>query len=186
MTDPESQPVRGRNVAESMLAIEQRDPVRLLDQWRRGVRIAHIAHTRAATEFAGRNRVLGIGATVSTAVVGTTLFTSLSNSNNQNLVLVAALMSVVAIVLTALQTFLNYGDLVTSHRAAANAYGDLRRRIEQLLVFGDAAQLQEPMAEIAGIWTKLEQDSVDVPQRIYAGAAKSVAQREAAGDQGVA
>ncbi len=63
-------------------------------------------------------------------------------------------------------------------RAAAGAYGDLRRRAEQLVVFGDPAELREPMAEIAATWTKLEQDSPDLPQGIYSYATKWVATRE--------
>jgi hypothetical protein len=171
-------PTKGKAARESMRLADHRDPVELLEQWRRGIRTAHVGHTRAATVFAGRARALGVGATLATAVVGTTLFSSLSASPDPRLVTFAALGSVVAVILTAMQTFLNYGDLVTGHRAAASAYGDLRRRIEQLLVFGDPAQLREPMAEIAATWTKLEQDSTDIPRPFYEYAQKWVAQRE--------
>jgi hypothetical protein len=158
---------------------DHRDPVALLEQWLRGIRIAHVGHTRAATVFSRRARFFGVAATLVTAIVGTTLFSSLTSSPDPRLVTFAALASVVAVILTALQTFLNYGELVTGHRAAAGAYGDLRRRAEQLLVFGEVTQLRDPMAEIAATWTKLEQDSPDLPQGIYLYASKWVATREA-------
>ena len=162
----------------SMQVPEHHDPVELLEQWHRGIKIGHVGHTRAATVFARRARAFGVGATLATAVVGTTLFSSLSTSPDPRLVTFAALASVVAVILTALQTFLNYGELVTGHRAAAGAYGDLRRRTEQLLVFGDATRLREQLAEIAKTWAKLEQDSPDLPQGLYEYAAKWVATRE--------
>lgn len=161
-----------------MREAEHRDPVALLEQWLRGIKISHVGHTRAATVFARRGRWIGLAATLVTAIVGTTLFSSLTSSPDPRLVTFAALASVVAVILTALQTFLNYGELVTSHRAAAGAYGDLRRRAEQLLVFGAATELREAMAEIAATWTKLEQDSPDLPQGIYSYATKWVATRE--------
>jgi hypothetical protein len=162
----------------SMQVAEHRDPVALLEQWLRGIRIAHVGHARAATVFARRGRVLGLAATIVSVVVGTTLFSSLGTSTDARLITFAALMSVLAVVLTALQTFLNYGELVTGHRAAAGAYGALRRRAEQLLVFDDPAGLREPMAQIAETWTKLDQDSPDLPQGIYEYASKWVATRE--------
>jgi len=162
----------------SMQVAEHRDPVALLEQWLRGIRIAHVGHTRAATVFARRGRILGIGATIVSAVVGTTLFSSLGTSADVRLITFAAIMSVAAVILTALQTFLNYGELVSAHRAAAGAYGSLRRRAEQLVVFEDPAKLREPMSQIADTWTKLDQDSPDLPQGIYEYASKWVATRE--------
>jgi hypothetical protein len=167
-----------RAETEEMRDAEHRDPVALLEQWLRGIKISHVGHTRAATVFARRARYFGVGATLVTAVVGTTLFSSLTTAPDPRLVTFAAIGSVVAVILTALQTFLNYGELVTGHRAAAGAYGDLRRRAEQLLVFGEAKELRDPMAEIATTWTKLEQDSPDLPQGIYSYATKWVATRE--------
>jgi len=168
----------------SMELAEHRDPVALLEQWLHGIKIAHVGHTRAATVFASRGRAFGVGATLAAAIVGTTLFSSLSSSPDPRLVTFAALGSVVAVILTALQTFLNYGELVTGHRAAAGAYGDLRRRAEQLLVFGDRTKLRDPMAEIAATWAKLEQDSPDLPQGIYQYATKWVVTREGNARQG--
>ena len=143
------------------------DPLALLHQWLVGIKIAHVGHTRAATIYARRNRWLGGLATLASAVVGTTLFTSLSTSDKGTIVTFAAIVSVATVVLTALSTFLNYADLVTGHRAAASTYGALRRRVEQLVVFGEPDKLRDEMTDIAATWSKIEQDAVDLPPGMY-------------------
>jgi hypothetical protein len=152
---------------EVLRAAEHPDPEALVEQWLRGVKVAHVGHTRAATVFSRRGRVIGVAATFVTTVVGTTLFSTLSSSPDPRLVAFAALASIAAVILSALQTFLNYGELVSGHRAAASAYGDLRRRLEQLLVFADATHIRTKMPEIGAAWTKLEQDSPDLPSGLY-------------------
>ena len=143
------------------------NPDELLEQWLRGIKIEHVGHTRAASVYARRNRLLGAAATLMSTVVGSTLFASLSSSDKTTIVTVAAIISVFTIVLTALSTFLNYSELVSSHRAAATAYAALRRRVEQLHVFGEPDKLRDEMASIADTWTKTEQDNVDLPSNFY-------------------
>lgn len=165
--------------APAVAAAQAKDPMKLLNQWQRGIRISHVGHRRAAAVFARRARALGVGATVVSAIVGTTLFSSLTTSTDQRLIIVAAALSVVAVILTALQTFLNYGDLAAGHRTAATAFGDLRRRVEQLVIFGSPDELRQGMAEIGETWTKLDQESPELPQGIFNTAMKWVTRREA-------
>lgn len=119
-----------------------------------------------------------MAATIVSAAVGTTLFSTLAASTDVRLVTFAAFLSVIAVILVALQTFLNYGELSVSHRAAASAYGDLRRRIEELLVFGRGDEMQKPLAKIRASWAKLDQDSPDLSPGMFDYARKWVAKRE--------
>jgi hypothetical protein len=156
---------------------EPGDARALLLQWLKGIKIAHVGHRRAATVFGRRARILGVAATLASAVVGTTVFASLSESADQRLLAVAAVLSVVAVIMSALQTFLNYGELVASHRQAANGYAGLRRRVDHLLVFADADELRDAMAAIATDWTKLDEEAPDLPSGIFEYASKWVGRR---------
>jgi hypothetical protein len=155
------------------------DAEKLLAQWLHGIKISHVGHKRAAAVFARRARALGVAATVISAIVGTTLFSTLATVADERVIAAAALLSVIAVVLTALQTFLNYSELAAGHRTAATAYGDLRRRMEQLVVFGSPAGLREQMADIGETWAKLDQESPDLPQGIFDYAMKWVTKRGA-------
>jgi hypothetical protein len=153
-------------------SLEDTDPEVLLRQWVRGIRVYHIGHRRAAVIFARRARFLGVLTTLASAVVGTTIFSSLANSTDSRWIVLAGALSVGAVITSALQTFLNYGELVASHRTAATAYGGLRRKAEQVVVFTPGNALRDPMAEIATEWTKLDQDSPDLPDGIFRDAMK--------------
>jgi len=146
---------------------EDVDPLKLLDQWHTGIRMAHIGHDRMASLAFGRARTVGILATAGSAVAGTTLVSSLATSSDDRWIAFAAILSVLAAVLSALQTFLNYGDLAARHRSAASSYGDLRRRAEELQAFKRGVDLEGPMGELRLAWTKLDQESPSIPQRVH-------------------
>ena len=156
---------------------EPNDAKTLLRQWLHGIKISHVGHRRAATVFGRRARVLGVLATLASAVVGTTVFASLSEASDPRLLVVAAILSVVAVIMSSLQTFLNYGELVAAHRRAGTGYAALRRQVDHLLAFGQPDALPDAMAEIAATWTKLDEDSPDLPSGIFEYAVKWVGKR---------
>jgi hypothetical protein len=160
------------------LPVETDDATALLRQWLYGIRISHVGHRRAATVFARRARILGVSATLASAVVGTTVFASLSESADQRLLVIAAILSVVAVIMSSLQTFLNYGELVAAHRSAGTGYAALRRRVDQIVVFAKPDDLADSMADISTTWTKLDEDSPDLPSGIFEYAVKWVGSRQ--------
>jgi len=160
------------------LSAEPDDAMALLRQWLHGIKISHVGHRRAATVFGRRARILGVLATLASAVVGTTVFASLSESADPRLLVAAAILSVVAVIMSSLQTFLNYGELVAAHRSAGTGYAALRRRVDHLIVFAKPDELPDSMAEIAATWTKLDEDSPDLPSGIFEYAVKWVDKRQ--------
>lgn len=106
---------------------------RVLADWYRRARDAQFAHYSAASRYAILARLLGIPSVVLSAVVGTALFASLQEETAAPfyLRLALGLVSVLAGVLAALQTFLGFGERADRHRAAGSAYGAVRREIEQ-------------------------------------------------------
>jgi hypothetical protein len=149
----------------------------LLRQWIAGIRLNHIGHRRAATVYARRARALGVITTLASTIVGTTLFSSLANSQDSRLIVAAAIASLFALVASALQTFLNYSELAAAHRGAAVGYGALRRRSEQLLAFPPDGGLDEPMRETSTIWNKLDEESPELPDGMFEYANRWVARR---------
>jgi hypothetical protein len=119
---------------------------------------------------------LGLVVTILSVFVGTSLFTGLASSKNLGtIVLVAGAVSAVTAVLTAAQTFLNYGELAEKARNAANSYGVLRRNLEETLATTtDSQKLAATMDDIGKQWDKLDSEAPIVPQRIYSKAAADV------------
>ncbi|MGD6808664.1 MAG: SLATT domain-containing protein [Candidatus Bathyarchaeia archaeon] len=141
-----------------------------LQKWRNGIKIDHNSHLRAATHYTQRSQILGAIVVIFTTIVGTAVFTSIASNGTSSVVLqiLAGFLSIIAAVLSSLNTFLNYGKLAESHRSAAVKYGNLRREIEQLLCFMDAdANLDETMKSIRTRWDAIDLEAPEIPQKIH-------------------
>lgn len=87
--------------------------------------------------FGKRNVQVGLPAIVFSTIVGTSVFASLNNDDIPQVAkIVVGLISVVAAVLTALQTFLGFSERAEKHRTTAVRYGAVGREIEQFLETG--------------------------------------------------
>src|SRR2546428_35193 len=109
------------------------EPHLLLTQWLNGIKIAHVAHSRAAASYRLRGQLLGVPVTVFTVVIGTSVFTTLHSSPNERIIIMIGVTSVLAAVLSGVQTFLNYPEQAARHQAAGTKYGRLRRRVEEVI-----------------------------------------------------
>jgi hypothetical protein len=149
----------------------------LLDQWHRGIRLLHIAHAKAAARFRRWGRLLGVPVIVLTTVVGTSIFATISEQAiSENWKIAAGLMSGLAAVLSALQTFLDYGVLAEKHNLASIAFGALRRDLERALDAGpfDGGTRGQIMKEIKDRWAEIEREAPIVPDNLHRKAAKQV------------
>lgn len=157
----------------------------LLDQWHRGIRLWHIAHAKAAAHFRWRGRLLGVPVVILTTIVGTSIFATISEQAVSDTWKIAAgLMSGLAALLSALQTFLNYGVLAEKHNIASIAFGALRRDLERALdasPHGGEIRAQI-MKEIGDRWAEIEREAPIVPVNIHRHAAKQVDARQAQDD----
>ena len=125
-----------------------------------------------------RARVLGIPTVVLTAATGTALFATLTKDQaSQTLRLVLGLVSVLAAVLAALQTFLGYGQRADKHRTTAAAYGSIRREIEQYQALGPSSrdELERMMAKLRSRLDEVSRSAPDVPHRSWAKAQPDIA-----------
>jgi hypothetical protein len=125
----------------------------LLLVWEKRVWAASMAHYRRATRLRRGHVMLGVPVVVVTALVGTTLFATISSNLEQfsrSWRLVVGGVSVSAAVLSAIQTFFNFGQRADWHVLAADWYMALRRRIEELRALppearGDAKQVLDEL-----------------------------------------
>src|SRR4051812_10567533 len=93
------------------------------------------AHYLAAEINGRKNRWLGIPVTALTAVVATSIFGTLSQK--ETIIWLSILtggLSVVAAILSSLQTFLRYSEIAQDHRIAAVAYESMRRSLDLFLL----------------------------------------------------
>lgn len=147
----------------------------LINQWKKGLRIRHIAHTRAFRYYKLWDRIVGLVATLISAVVATTVFASMAESGTKTLIVVAGGISVLSTLVAATYTFLKFGELSERHTQAAASFGQLRRELEIYMMDDkidsiDHAKLQEFNAT----WSELEKKVPSIPQRIYEKAKKTV------------
>ncbi len=141
-----------------------------LEKWRWAIKVAHNSHIRAAVYYNKRGRMLGVPVVIFTTIVGTAVFTSIATSGTSSVALqvIAGTLSIIAAVLSSLNTFLNYGELAERHRSASVKYGNIRREIEQIECFMDTkTDLETIMKDIRTRWDAVDLETPEVPQDIH-------------------
>jgi len=140
-------------------------PTDLISCWQSRINRMKDAHYAAATELQRGHMYLGLPATIGSAVVGATVFTSLATSTSVGVQIAAGLLSLVAGVLAALQTFLRQAERAEQHRLAGARYGTLKSEIELLATFPppDPAQLEVSLHALRHRWDEIREKSPAIP-----------------------
>jgi hypothetical protein len=99
--------------------------------------------------------------------VGTAVFSSLEKSADIRLQIGVGLLSVVAAVLTGLQTFLRYAELAEKHRLAGARFANLKHRIELLMTLPAEADMRSQLAVIEETWAKLREESPSLSSGVW-------------------
>ena len=139
----------------------------VIQKWYDRVSATQYAHYSSSRYYSSRNLWLGIPAVVLSTVVGTTIFASIKAEQVDAWIQIAVgLASVLAAVLTGLQTLLGYSTLAEKHRLAGAKYGVIGRELEYLL----AAPSNITPVTITSLQKRLEEfaiESVNNPKSIY-------------------
>ncbi len=77
------------------------------------------------------------------------------------------LLSVVAAVLTGLQTFLRYAELAEKHRLAGARFANLKHRIELLMTQPAESDMRSQLAAIEETWAKLREESPSLSSGVW-------------------
>jgi hypothetical protein len=104
----------------------------VLNDWYSRVVTTQRAHYLSADHYGHKKFLLGVPAVILSTVVGTTVFATLQKQPETWLQITVGLASVVAALLTSLQTFLGYSERAEKHRIAGAKYGALGRHLEML------------------------------------------------------
>jgi hypothetical protein len=131
------------------------------------------AHFRVAQRKKWQHRQLGIISTIVSAIVGTSVFVSISKSPDASVQTTTGMLAVLAIVLTGLQTFLNLADEAAEHRSAAAKYEAVKRSAEFFIMKNpenknsSTAEALEELDRIRKTLDELALASPTVPDRVY-------------------
>jgi hypothetical protein len=124
-----------RSVKETLPGASWDDEVeRLYQSWLRRVAAAEAGHRLMADRMRHRYLFLGVPVVVLTTIVGTSVFASLQDAKVSTTIRVCVgSTSILAAVISSLQTFLRYGMRSEGHRVAAIRYETLRRDMAEVL-----------------------------------------------------
>jgi len=141
----------------------------LLQAWSEKAHDHEKTNYEAAHVYRKRYSQLGIPLVILTAVVGTGIFGTLEKSASVAWRVAVGVLSVLTTILTAIQTFLRYGEKAEKHRNVAVRYGEIRRDIDLTLALppalrGDAKKFLETIkAQLDAI----EADAPEIDRAIY-------------------
>lgn len=137
----------------------------LITDWFRRVRESQRLHYECGTHYSRLNYLLGIPAIVLAAGVGTAVFASFDKAAAGFLKICLGLISIVAAVLSSLQTFLGFGQRADRHRLIGSRYGALRRSLEFLKTFPpeNRESLEQELEKIKKEMDDLAQNAPHVP-----------------------
>ena len=139
----------------------------LIEQWRFRNHRVQLAHYECARRFERFHLWLGLPAVALSTFVGTAVFSSLEKSADIRLQIGVGLLSVVAAVLTGLQTFLRYAELAEKHRLAGARFANLKHRIELLMTLPAEADMRSQLVAIEEAWAKLREESPSLSSGVW-------------------
>jgi hypothetical protein len=159
------------------------DTKKLLDQWRQGLRISHRAHFEAAKYYQGLHLWFGLPSLVISTLFGTTVFTTLQGSPVTWVKYFMAILSLIMILMSSLQTFFRYAERSERHSTAGVQIGEIRRELEQQLAFSDQKPIdQDLITKLRKRWDAVDSQAPTIPSRIYNRTAKLVMDEEGAAE----
>ncbi|MEN3316331.1 MAG: hypothetical protein V7605_2565 [Acidimicrobiaceae bacterium] len=143
----------------------------LLRDWRNRALAASTAHYKLATRLKNRNLGLGIPVVILSSIVGSSLFATIDDKTKVpvGVRFAIAVVSMIAAVLSALQTFLRFGARAEKHVFAADWYAAVRREIDQYIVLSpaDRGRPKELLDRLRKEMGKVGQQAPEIPEPLW-------------------
>lgn len=151
-------------------------PHQLVLAWIRRARESQFSHYGQATKFRRASLWLGVPVIVLTTIVGTAVFTSIAHgSQSPEVKLSLGLLSVLAAVLSSLQTFMKLPEKAELHRKFGAKYGSIRRRLEQVYSDREGQQITHQVLELLNReLSAIAEEAPDVPDKALKNVQKSI------------
>ncbi|WP_163000025.1 SLATT domain-containing protein [Pseudomonas viridiflava] len=148
--------------------LEFRSSAEVLQRWLKRSRESQLSHQLMAERLSSVHRWLGVLTIGITAIVGaTTLLATLGDVSK----VLLALLTLLAAILSSLQTFLKLEDRTNLHRISGAGYGQVRRKLE-LAVALESSEKEIRLKEAESELNKLATESPSVSKRVYDAALK--------------
>lgn len=127
------------------------------------------AYYEAARQPDGRHYWFGIRVVTLTAIVGTAVFASISKSPNKDIQILVGMLSILAAVLSALQTFLRFSARAEKYRVAGANFANIKANIEILQISPPSSPggYARAMKDIEAAWDKVRKESPNLPRRLW-------------------
>ncbi len=142
----------------------------LLRDWHDRAAAARSAHYLLATRMRKRNIGIGVPSVVFSAVVGTSLFATLSEANVAKSFRVAiGLVSLAAAVLAALQSFFGFSERAERHVIAGDWYSAVKRQLEEIIALPQEER-DPPRECLDGVrkeMSKISQQAPEIGQTLW-------------------
>jgi hypothetical protein len=145
---------------------EQRE---LLKYWQLNLQLFLRGHYAASVGCERKNLLLGAPTFILSAIVGTSVFSTLATEPTTEAKIAVGLTSMLVTVLAALQTFLRYSERGEKHRISGATFAALHKEIGQLLVVSpiDEQKLGDAITSIRHRWDELSKESPTIPEKIW-------------------
>ena len=138
--------------------------------WLRRCRESQFAHYEVANNYAGYHKNFGIPTIIVAAIVSCSVFAAIQKEGGEEVKFIAAVLSILSVVLASLQTFLKLFETSAAHKAAGAEYAALRRQLEVIHASSkvkDPLQIAEIGEKISALATKVPNISKKVFDRIH-------------------
>jgi len=143
--------------------------------WLRRARESQMAHYEMANILARRGQWIGAPVILITAVVGTSVFASVAaEAISIQAKVIVGLLSVIAAVLSSLQTFFKFSERAEKHRAFAARFGAVRRELETLYAEGGAPKEPHYVGVLREKLDRLAEEAPHVPAKVFLEIQRSV------------
>jgi mannose/fructose-specific phosphotransferase system component IIA len=137
-----------------------------------------LAHGMAADRTEALSRWLGVPVVVLTAIVGTSVFASLSDLGKSQVAVavITGALSLLATALSSMQTFLNFAGRAEAHKRAGARFNALRSSLERLRFTEDQTELQESVGKLDKQFAEIFDESPRASLALQEKARQSMAQ----------
>lgn len=143
--------------------VEFRNTSDVLSRWLKRSRESQLSHHLMCERLEARHTLLGFSVISITSIVGaTTIATDISKCWQ----IILGLLTLLATILTALQTFLKLEDRANRHRIAAAGYAQVRRNLELANTLS-AEEMENRVKDAELALNSLAHESPSVSKSIY-------------------
>lgn len=140
------------------------DEDELVRRWLLRARESQTAHYERGVFFERWNFWFGIPVIIVTGIVSASVFAVVDEKATGELKIITMILSVLAVILSSLQTFLKFSEKAEQHRATGAEYGALRRRLELLHISSpkDKAALEKIGSDLSTLSGRAPSISVSI------------------------